>query len=298
MSLTAAGRGSDGADAMPAAAPATTERANVTPTMPPMARRSSRSGPSNAILGRGGNYFELGARVAADQDPLANRCIHQEETFRPGEPEALGQLGNDSGGLLEQELDRGVGDHGLAGIAGEEVQNVLRDDGESDVELPRGLRDAEDEAGGVRLTNEPPGLVDHEEGPTPAFSLPEVLPHAVEHQEHGRTARLLGQIGQRNDGQSMRGDRHPAAPLQQPSARSLDQASQAATELTGDLLVWTLLALIVVGLQQVRARRRLKRVRVRVARDSLKRVDPAERLLKDQGLGIGQSGQQLPEHGE
>ena len=148
------------------------------------------------------------------------------------------------------------------------------------------------------MTNQPPRLVDHKEGPTPAFSLPEVLPQAVEHQEHGRTARLLRQIGQRNDGQSMRGDRHPAAPLQQPSARSLDQASQAATELTGDLLVWTLLALIVDGLQQVRDRRRLKRVRVGVVRDSLKGVDPAERLLKNEGLGIGQSRQQLPEQGE
>src|SRR4029077_6703236 len=96
----------------------------------------------------------------------------------------------------------------------------------------------------------------------------------------------------------MRGDRHPAAPLQQPSARSLDQASQAATELTGDLLVWTLLTLIVDGLQQVRDRRRLKRVRVGVVRDSLKGVDAAERLLKDQGLGIGQSRLQLPEQGE
>src|ERR1700730_5529574 len=233
---------------MPAVAPAMTARANVTPTIPPMARRSSRSGPSNAILGLGGNYLELRARGPADQDPLANRRIHQQDAFRPGQAETLGQLGNGSGGLLEQELDRGVGDHCLAGIASEEVENVLRDDGESDVQLPRGLRDAEDEAGGVRLTNEPPGLVDHEEGPTPTFSLPEVLPQAVEHQEHVRTARLLGQIGQRNDGQSMRRDRHPAAPLQQPSARSLDQASQAATELTGDLLVWTLLALILDGL--------------------------------------------------
>src|SRR3984893_1416251 len=249
---------------MPAVAPAMTARQNVKATMPPMARRSSRSGPSNAILRVRRNHLELGARVPANQDPLANRRIHQEETLRPGEPEALGQLGNGSGGLLEQELDRGVGDHGLAGIASEEVENVLRDDGESDVELPRGLRDAEDEAGGVRLTNEPPGLVDHEEGPTPAFSLPEVLPQAVEDQEHGRTARLLGQIGQRNHAQSMRGDRLPASPLHQPSARSFDQAAQAATELTGDLLVWTLLALILDGLQQVRNRRRLKRVRVGV----------------------------------
>src|ERR1700736_5361301 len=176
MSLTAAGLGSGGADAMPAVAPAMTARANVTPTIPPMARRSSRLGPSNAILGRRGNHLELGSRVPANQDPLANRRIHQEETLRPGEPEALGQLGNGSGGLLEEELDRGVGDHRLAGIASEEVENVLRDDGESDVEVPRGLRDAEDEAGGVRLTNQPPGLVDHEEGPTPTFSLPEVLP--------------------------------------------------------------------------------------------------------------------------
>src|SRR5438105_14437377 len=177
---------------MPAVAPATTASANVTPTIPPTASRSSRSGPSNTILGRGGNHLELGARVPADQDPLANRRVHQEETLRPGEPEALGQLGNGSGGLFEQELNRGVGDHRLAGIASEEVENVLRDDGESDVELPRGLRDTEDEAGGVRLTNEPPRLVDHQESPTPAFSLPEVLPQAVEHQEHGRTARLLG----------------------------------------------------------------------------------------------------------
>src|ERR1700694_4269239 len=176
MSLTAAGLGSGGADAMPAVAPAMTARANAPPTMPPMARRSNRSGPSNAILRVRRNHPELGSRVPADQDPLANRRIHQEETFRPGEPEALGQLGNGSGGLPEQELDRGVGDHGLAGIAGEEVQNVLRDNGESDVELPRGLRDAEDEAGGVRLTNEPPRLVDHQESPTPACSLPEVLP--------------------------------------------------------------------------------------------------------------------------
>src|SRR3984893_12153018 len=283
---------------MPAVAPATTARPNVKATMPPMARRSSRSGPSNAILRVRRNHLELGSRVPANQDPLANRRIHQEETLRPSEPEALGQLGDGPGGLLEQELNRGIGDHRLAGIAGEEVENVLRDDGESDVELPRGLWNSEDEAGGVRLTNEPPGLVDHEEGPTPAFALPEVLPQAVEHQEHGRTARLLGEIGQRNDGKSMRGDRHPATPLQQPSARSLNQTSQAATELTGDLLVWTLLALILDGLQQVRDRRRLKRVRVGVVRDSLKGVDPAERLLKDQGLGIGQSGQQLPEHGE
>src|SRR5438067_7379729 len=96
----------------------------------------------------------------------------------------------------------------------------------------------------------------------------------------------------------MRRDRHPAAPLQQPSARSLDQASQAASELTGDLLVRTLLALIVDGLQQVGDGRRLKRVGVGVVRDSLKGVDPAERLLKNQGLGIGQSRQQLPEQGE
>src|SRR4029077_19562538 len=96
----------------------------------------------------------------------------------------------------------------------------------------------------------------------------------------------------------MRGDRHPAAPLQQPSARSLDQASQAATELTGDLLVWTLLTLIIDGLQQVRDRRRLKRVRVGVVRDALKGVDSAERLLKNQGLGIRQSRQQLAKQGE
>src|ERR1700694_2283682 len=94
---------------MPAVAPAMTARANVTPTIPPMARRSSRLGPSNAILGRGGNHLELGARVPADQDPLANRRIHQEETLRPGEPEALGQLGDGSGGLLGQELGRGGG---------------------------------------------------------------------------------------------------------------------------------------------------------------------------------------------
>src|ERR1700682_2500310 len=125
MSLTAAGLGSGGADAMPAVAPAMTARANVTPTIPPMARRSSRSGPSNAILGRGGNHLELGTRVPADQDPLANRRIHQEETLRPGEPEALGQLGNGSGGLFEQELDRGVGGHGLAGIHGGGVENSL-----------------------------------------------------------------------------------------------------------------------------------------------------------------------------
>src|SRR6202011_3168262 len=125
---------------MPAVAPAMTARANGTPTMPPMARRSSRSGPSNAILRVRRNHPELGARVPADQDPLANRRIHQEETLRPGEPEALGQLGNGSGGLLEEELDRGVGDHRLAGVASEEVENVLRDDGESDVEVPRGLR--------------------------------------------------------------------------------------------------------------------------------------------------------------
>src|SRR5207245_2135151 len=143
---------------MPAVAPVTTARPNVKATMPPMARRSSRSGPSSAILRVRRNHPELGSRVPADQDPLANRRIHQEETLRPGEPEALGQLGNGSGGLLEQELDRGVGDHGLAGIAGEEVQNVLRDDGESDVKLPRGLRDAEDEAGGVRFSIEHAGI--------------------------------------------------------------------------------------------------------------------------------------------
>src|ERR1700682_6223872 len=126
MSLTAAGRAWGGPAAMPPFAPARTARANVTPTIPPMARRSSRSGPSNAILGRGGNHLELGARVPADQDPLANRRIHQEETLRPGEPEALGQLGNGSGGLLKQELDRGVGDHGLGGIAGEEGGDAPR----------------------------------------------------------------------------------------------------------------------------------------------------------------------------
>src|SRR5438132_13737111 len=111
---------------MPAVAPAKTARPNVNATMPPMARRSSRSGPSNAILGRGGNHLELGARVPADQDPLANRCIHQEETLRTGEPEAFGQLGNGSGGLLEQDLDRGVGDHPLARIASEVVEDALR----------------------------------------------------------------------------------------------------------------------------------------------------------------------------
>src|SRR6202165_4107515 len=143
MSLTAAGLGSGGADAMPAVAPAMTARANAPPTTPPMARRSSRSGPSNAILRVRRNHLELGSRVPANQDPLANRRIHQEETLRPGEPEALGQLGNGPGGLLEQELDRGVGDHRLPGIASEEVENVLRNDGEADVELPRGLCDKE-----------------------------------------------------------------------------------------------------------------------------------------------------------
>src|SRR6202521_3586305 len=106
---------------MPAVAPAMPARATAPPPIPPMARRSSRLGPSNAILGRGGNDLDLGARVPADQDPLANRRIHQEETLRPGEPEALGELGNGSGGFVEQELDRGVGDNCLAGIAREEV---------------------------------------------------------------------------------------------------------------------------------------------------------------------------------
>src|SRR6202045_2186542 len=147
MSLTAAGSGSDGADAMPAVAPAMTARANVTPTIPPMARRSSRLGPSNAILGLGGSHLELGARVPADQDPLANRRIHQEETLRRGESEARGQLGDGPGGLLEQELNRGVGDYRLAGIAGEELENVLHNDGESEVHIPRGLLYAEDEPG-------------------------------------------------------------------------------------------------------------------------------------------------------
>src|ERR1700681_3037754 len=111
---------------MPAVAPAMTASANVTPTIPPMARRSSRSGPSNAILGRGGNHLELGARVPADQDPLGQRRIHRVETLRPGEREALGQLGNSSGGLLEQELDLELGDHRLDDIAREQADNVLR----------------------------------------------------------------------------------------------------------------------------------------------------------------------------
>src|SRR6202165_6220431 len=103
---------------MPAVAPAMTARANVTPTIPLMARRSSRLGPSNAILGRGGNHLELGARVPADQDPLANRRIHQEETLRPAEPEALGQLGNGSGGPVGREPGRGGGGELLVGTPG------------------------------------------------------------------------------------------------------------------------------------------------------------------------------------
>src|SRR5712692_3687086 len=107
----------DRAAATPATAPAAIAVMNTIATNTPTSMRSIRSGPGKTVLHGGCHDLQPRARIATDEDSFANGRIHEQQPFRAGQAETLGQFRNRPRRLPEQQLDRCLGDHGLAGVA-------------------------------------------------------------------------------------------------------------------------------------------------------------------------------------
>src|ERR1700736_285012 len=105
---------SDDAEATPATAPTVIEPPIASAMNKPISVWSVRSGPRKGVLCRRGDNLDPRPRVAADQDALADGRINEQERFRFGQPEALGQFRNRARRLAEEQLDGRVGDHRLA----------------------------------------------------------------------------------------------------------------------------------------------------------------------------------------
>ena len=114
-----------------------------------------------------------------------------------GQPERGDDRVDGLGGLAQQDLGGGVGDHRPAQIGAQHVGGVLGGDGEPGPVLAPGLGRAQQELGAGGLLQQQPRLVDHDQPRPPVGGVGDPVQIASRTSRVADRAQLLGQLPQR-----------------------------------------------------------------------------------------------------
>ena len=159
-------------------------------------------GGEQGMLGRGGQGGEPGPlALRAGQQPLADGGGQQPLTPPLGQREGIGELLQGLGGLAEEDLGGGIGHHRPAQVACQEVGGVLGDHRQATGVFAGRFGQPIQEPGPGRLLGQGPGLVDHDQAPTPADGVADGSPQVIKGQQGPHPFELLSQLAQGEDQQ-------------------------------------------------------------------------------------------------